>query len=1232
MARKRISIVQQPAHKEEDEDNNEEYSSEDEQEEEVSESEEEPSEDEGDAYQEKSSRRKASKKSSTTKKKSASKKKITKLSGGRTKLKTGKSDFRKRGGKSKSASTKKTPSAKSQSVLVRKEDKNSIFATVRRSYDAIDASVTDWIELYQEDAHEAIAALLNFVLHSSGCVTAQLSSDQIDDKKLPKLLTNFGTKFPATDDYPVVSSNATFKQFDKHFLCFWATLIEECSETVIFDEAFSEDFLSCLFVISSHSVRAFRHTATLAAYQIVDQLILSIKDQSKQLAKAEKQKKKSKKVKEHIDALNEQIETMKTIIDSIVQNVFHHRYKDVAADIRGLGMESLGGWVLKDSETFLSDQYLKYFGWLLNDKHPGVRELVLKFMLKIYAKDDWSGHLTKFTKRYLPRVVEMATEDLSVPVSVSCVQLLTLFLKHSFLEGVPKEDEYIASVESLLFDENASLRHYAAQFIQEHLLQTKERDSDRRSTGKEPKGLALKDYLQFMADHSVSVPNVASHVVDNFWEKGVFSEWKKMTDLLLQDNQSKSKRKQLSELDQDNVIRTMRAAVQKLQRKGERLHATSSHDTVKIKKSTNASLSKKKKKDLSHADQMDDMTAHLAVVLPQLLRKFQADSDKIQPLLEIPQFFSLESYDSHQLQQSFDELITLFKTLFWKHSDPPILSTIAKSFACFLKNEEYSLIDRAKQQFDALVREMEEKLTEAINEFDENAESDEENQRTLSIALERISNVVSVSDIQVRGIIDQLMRLLRARGDGAHIRDASTKSMMNIIFMTLCYRLQELVKQGQRTMSVTYEELYNMAMDFKTYMLRLVQLKEEDTYELRLAAYHKFCDLITLYNSHSKADSATLGSLRLRSDEDDAKNIVSFYEEALNHESKTGGKSDDDDMDTTSNDGRDTAASQTQEMQRELRKKMIVASIARAIIHGDLGTAVAPRILAQFATYDKSVTSCIKQFWHDLKSQHRYQAAQFEVDAMKVLFYRYMNQKEKGRKASIETSFEAFEKLGAKFAQTHFPGKDVEQVENVLRDAVEYALSGNPIESTVEFLRGFAKHANKLDASSSSMVKGYLQQQRRLLPDDRKKDESLVQYANEFAELLDKVLKKKGGRASSPARKEPTRMATAEEAAESDRESVQSGRSATRQLQFQSDNESEKSTSSTTIRKRKRPASQEKSAETTTEQASSMEDEETQLTSGGLTQEAVDAPGSSSDEEEAPAETSTRRRKRRRLV
>lgn len=398
-------------------------------------------------------------------------------------------------------------------------------------------------------------------------------------------------------------------------------------------------------------MRAFRHTSTLALYQIVDSSIEVIKEFKANLKKTEKQlraakKKKNKDQERELKAQSEQqTERISILEDSILKDIFEgvfsNRYKDSVNHIRALSIESLGEWIIHYPEYFLGNKFLKYIGWTLNDRDQGVREIAIKTLSKLYHNDDFISSLSSFTAAFMGRFVEL-TSDISINVAVAGIKLMTDLLRKGILAEHEKEEQYIEDISALIFDENASIRYQAAKFVFYNLSKKVKKKKKPRIEGDEEDGgkkkrtkeIKLDDLLEFMAKYSDEMPSVAYYIVDSLWDMSdVFTDWEEICEKILSDED-------LEDDDTLNLIRLLNASVQKL--KGELKTPTSVSDTIKVKVKT----MKKEEKEKA----IEEMTNHVAPALPQIIAKFQTDAVKVAELIEIPQHFDLTCYVTNRME------------------------------------------------------------------------------------------------------------------------------------------------------------------------------------------------------------------------------------------------------------------------------------------------------------------------------------------------------------------------------------------------------------------------------------------------------------------------------------------------------------------------------------------------------------------------------------------------------
>lgn len=91
-------------------------------------------------------------------------------------------------------------------------------------------------------------------------------------------------------------------------------------------------------------------------------------------------------------------------------------------------MSEIGVWMIKFSNNFLDDSYLKYIGWTLHDKVGDVRLRCLQALIPLYASEDLKSKLELFTSKFKDRIVAM-TLDKEFEVAVYAVKLVISILK-----------------------------------------------------------------------------------------------------------------------------------------------------------------------------------------------------------------------------------------------------------------------------------------------------------------------------------------------------------------------------------------------------------------------------------------------------------------------------------------------------------------------------------------------------------------------------------------------------------------------------------------------------------------------------------------------------------------------------------------------------------------------------------------------------------------------------------
>ena len=113
-----------------------------------------------------------------------------------------------------------------------------------------------------------------------------------------------------------------------------------------------------------------------------------------------------------LDMLNDRKAELEThqqeveqFLNTIFKDIFIMRYRDICSDIRVICMDEISVWMRTFPKVFLSDQYLKYVGWLLNDKAKEVRKSCLNALGTLFRDKELCNDLALFTKRFKKRLV-----------------------------------------------------------------------------------------------------------------------------------------------------------------------------------------------------------------------------------------------------------------------------------------------------------------------------------------------------------------------------------------------------------------------------------------------------------------------------------------------------------------------------------------------------------------------------------------------------------------------------------------------------------------------------------------------------------------------------------------------------------------------------------------------------------------------------------------------------------
>ncbi|DBA00613.1 TPA: hypothetical protein N0F65_007742, partial [Lagenidium giganteum] len=583
------------------------------------------------------------------------------------------------------------------------DDENTLFEAIKRGKCSIRNLLIEWRDRYETSEEDGTREILNFVLQACGgvgqCVPTTEKLEQLDMSDLVDYVVEDLAQ--SQEDYPIAPKAKQHKRFYRNFVDFWDTFVKESVESeLLFTSELISQFVDWLTTLSSAEVRAIRHTTTVAAYALGSALVEAASSLDEKLSVAKRQlnaevsaqkkasakgsstkrnsarttSKKMEQLQANKKMYEERLQQVLQLINSLFTGVIVHRYRDVMHEIRIESVETLGSWIEALPGHFLKDNYLKYLGWMLNDKHESVRYADVEMLRQLYENEAFTKKIELFTSRFLPRFLELCN-DVDDDVVHSCIRLLIAVDKRSLISS----DVDLQSVEKLVFDEsNEEIRKAAAEFVclQYDAFGVAESTTTAKLKKEQlnTQAIALVEFAEeYIKNHQVP-PDAVKTLVDAFWgleDCQVLQDWQLLTNLLLVDN---------AELTGDQLtilIRLLLAAVRKIV-------------------DDDSSASKKK------SNEKGEIAVAFCKELPNLLVRFQSDAEKLTLLVELVPLISLSSESIGQHLGHVKGLLEKLKHAYLSHAEEKLLKVLALSIT-HLYRAPY---DPVKREAEVIVHEV----------------------------------------------------------------------------------------------------------------------------------------------------------------------------------------------------------------------------------------------------------------------------------------------------------------------------------------------------------------------------------------------------------------------------------------------------------------------------------------------------------------------------------------------
>jgi len=450
-----------------------------------------------------------------------------------------------------------------------------------------------------------------------------------------------------------------------------------------------------LVSVGQPDVRAAATTAVLSlAFAILDKTVYlndKLQIATRQFAAAIGGKSKNK-TSAKAESLRFQIDSLKrtrahleeTIESLVIKGVFMQRYRDANMFIRASSIQALGTMVVRRTDLFLKDKYLKYFGWMLSDKAECVRIAALQALnlaFQVLQDAEKNGKetgtelslLEHVTVKFLGRIVDTVI-DVHTSVQECGVKLMLSLLRAGFLDDV-EDEKFWDQVNVLAFESASSpvVRRDALYFIMEQLeeFDDGEEDAVKRKKRKSSGTLGTSDRriaqrldaiaswaAHTLTDGEVPIDKIQIHLVDYLVNslrdmpehKSIVTNWPAMIRAISDEKVAMTSQGHAAgdraDIAKQRVLVQMLscAAIAEVESVTDIdfLCADLDPDEANMlqkRRTMNDSVKVSKRNSNSKGLNHETLSVALIKALPSLLEKFRSDSKILVSLASLPRYF-----------------------------------------------------------------------------------------------------------------------------------------------------------------------------------------------------------------------------------------------------------------------------------------------------------------------------------------------------------------------------------------------------------------------------------------------------------------------------------------------------------------------------------------------------------------------------------------------------------------
>uniref|UniRef100_A0A667ZJB0 STAG1 cohesin complex component n=1 Tax=Myripristis murdjan TaxID=586833 RepID=A0A667ZJB0_9TELE len=527
--------------------------------------------------------------------------------------------------------------------------------------------------------------------------------------------------------------------------------------------------------------------------------------------------------------LQENQDEIENMMNSIFKGIFVHRYRDAIAEIRAICIEEIGVWMKMYSDAFLNDSYLKYVGWTLHDRQGEVRLKCLKALQNLYTNRELFPKLELFTNRFKDRIVSM-TLDKEYDVAVEAIRLVTLILQGSE-DALSNED--CENVYHLVYSAHRPVAVAAGEFLHRKLFsrhdpQAEEALAKRRGRSS-PNGNLIRMLVLFFLESELH--EHAAYLVDSLWESSqeLLKDWECMTELLLEEPVQGEE--VLSDRQESALIELTVCTIRQ---------AAEAHPPVGRGTGKRVLTAKERKTQI---DDKNKLTEHFIMALPMLLSKYQADSEKVANLLQIPQYFDLDVYSAGRMEKHLDALLKQIRLVVEKHIETDVLEACSKTYS-ILCSEEYTIMNRVDIARSQLIDEMTDRFAHSVEELLQEAEeADDDDIYNVLSTLKRLTAFHNAHDLTRWDLFGNCYRLLKAGIEQGSMPEQIAVQALQCSHYSILWQLVKITEGAP-----SKDDLVALRRVVKSFLAVCQQCLSNVNTPVKEQAFMLLCDLLMIFS------------------------------------------------------------------------------------------------------------------------------------------------------------------------------------------------------------------------------------------------------------------------------------------------------------------------------------------------------------------------------------------------